>query len=294
MKRLIIFVLIVFMLFATSVQAAKIWPASGLTGGATGDLDDYLVANLTEGDSAFVFIISGTSTYVYWYLYDASGTDAEDSPNVIRPDDYSTQGNWRLAKITSSSLEIAKASGVAGLMGVYEANGVETSVTGFKGPANTADNMYYVFPNADPAVNQIWWFGATGSNESAIGLSYVYDAIEFVIDGGGAEIADNVQMDLEIPFGFEVIAWTVLADQSGSIVIDVWKTSYASFPPTVTNEMAASNHPTITTAVKGQDADGTLNWTTTTITAGDIVRINVDSCTTIERVTLSLKGYRTF
>ena len=77
-----------------------------------------------------------------------------------------------------------------------------------------------------------------------------------------------------------------------SIVIDVWAEEYSLYPPTVADEMAASNHPTITTDTDAQDTS--LTWTTTTITAGDIVRINVDSCTTIERVTLSLKGYRTF
>lgn len=291
MKKLFL-VLVFMLLFAVSAMAASIWPATGLIGGATGDLDDYAVATLSDGDGGYVFIISGTTVTMYWFLFDADGTDAEDSPNVIRPDDYSTQGNWRLAKINTKSLIVQKESSTAGTMGVYEANSTDTSVTGFKGASSITDNMWYVFPTADPVANQIWWFGTTTSNESAIGLSYVYDAIEFVIDGGGSAIAANVQMDLEIPFGFEITAWTVLADQSGSIVIDVWKDTYANYPPTVADEMAASNHPTITTSTKGQDTS--LTWTSTTVTANDIIRINVDSCTTIERATLSLRGYRTF
>jgi hypothetical protein len=44
-----------------------------------------------------------------------------------------------------------------------------------------------------------------------------------VIDGGGAVIATGVHGDLRIPFACTITKATLLADQSGSIVIDVWK-----------------------------------------------------------------------
>jgi hypothetical protein len=116
-------------------------------------------------------------------------------------------------------------------------------------------------------------------------------AIAFVIDGGGATIATGVKGDLEIPFPCAIQGWTLVADQSGSIVVDVWKDGYANFPPVVGDSITASAKPTISAATKGQSS--TLTGWTTSIAAGDILRFNVDSVTTIQRATLSLKVKKT-
>lgn len=113
------------------------------------------------------------------------------------------------------------------------------------------------------------------------------DSITFVIDGGGSAITTGVWGFLEIPFDCTITQVTLLADQTGSIVIDIWKDTYANFPPTNADSITASAPPTISSAVKAQDA--TLTGWTTSITAGDILAFNVDSATTVERVTLSLK-----
>lgn len=111
-------------------------------------------------------------------------------------------------------------------------------------------------------------------------------AITFIIDGGGSEIATGEHGHLEIPFKCEIQRATLLADQSGSIIIDIWKDTYANFPPDNADSITSSAPPTITTAVKSQDA--TLTGWTKEIAAGDILAFNVDSVTTIERVTLTL------
>lgn len=111
--------------------------------------------------------------------------------------------------------------------------------------------------------------------------------ITFIIDGGGSAITTGIKGDLEIPFACTINRVTLLADQSGSIVIDIWKDTYANYPPTVADTITASAKPTISTATKSQDA--TLTGWTTSIAAGDTLRFNVDSITTCTRVTLSLK-----
>lgn len=128
-----------------------------------------------------------------------------------------------------------------------------------------------------------------GGAETAV--SSVIAAIEFVIDGGGAAITTGVKGDLEIPFACTINQATLVADQSGSIVIDIWKDTYANFPPTVADTITASAKPTLSSAAKSQDA--TLTGWTTSIAAGDILRFNVDSITTCTRVTLSLKVTKT-
>ena len=114
----------------------------------------------------------------------------------------------------------------------------------------------------------------------------LYSAIEFIIDGGGAVITTGEKGHIEIPFDSTITQVALLADQSGSIVVDIWKDTYANYAPTNADTIVASAKPTITTAQKSQDL--TLTGWTTTIAAGDILAFNVDSCTTITRVTVAL------
>jgi len=118
-----------------------------------------------------------------------------------------------------------------------------------------------------------------------------YAAISFIIDGGGSAITTGQKGHLEIPFACTINQVTVLADQSGSIVVDIWKDAYANFPPADADSITASAPPTLSSAQKSQDS--TLTGWTTSISAGDILAFNVDSVSTVERVLISLKVTRT-
>lgn len=107
-----------------------------------------------------------------------------------------------------------------------------------------------------------------------------------VLDGGGSALTTGVKGDLVIPWNCTVTGWTLLADQSGSIVIDVWRDSYANYPPTVADTIAGSEKPTLSSATKNQDL--TLTTWTTSLSAGDILRFKVDSVATVQRVTLAI------
>lgn len=111
-------------------------------------------------------------------------------------------------------------------------------------------------------------------------------ALEFIIDNGGVALTTGVKGDIVVPFACTITSATLLADVSGSVVVDIWKDTYANFPPTDADSITASAPPTITAAVKSTDA--TLTGWTTSVTAGDIIRYNVDSATTITRVTVIL------
>jgi len=73
---------------------------------------------------------------------------------------------------------------------------------------------------------------------------------------------------------------------SGSIVVDIWKDTYANYPPTVADTITASAKPTITTATKSEDS--TLTGWTTSVSAGDVFGFKVDSVTSLKRVTVEL------
>lgn len=104
------------------------------------------------------------------------------------------------------------------------------------------------------------------------------------IDGGGSAITTGVKGYVTIPYDCTITGWTLVADVSGSVVIDVWKDVYANYPPTVADTISGTEKPTLSSAIKNQDLS--LSTWTTTVTAGDVIGFNVDSADTITRVHL--------
>lgn len=132
--------------------------------------------------------------------------------------------------------------------------------------------------------------GSWTTNNTAAILS---SAIEFVIDGFGTALGVGLKGYLEVPFNCDIKVATLLADQSGAIVVDVWKCTYAQFDagsthPVVGDKITATAPPTIAASgVKSQDS--TLTGWTIHLAKGDILAINVNSATTITRVLISLR-----
>lgn len=120
-------------------------------------------------------------------------------------------------------------------------------------------------------------------------------SLSFLIDGNGSAITTGYKGSIQIPFGCTITGWTILSvdasTTSGSIVIDVWKDTYANFPPTVADTITASAKPTVTTATKNTST--TLTGWTTAIALGDVVGFNVDSITSFTRVVIHLQVTKT-
>lgn len=115
--------------------------------------------------------------------------------------------------------------------------------------------------------------------------------IEYIIDGSGVVITAGVKAYIEVPFDCVITAVRMFADVTGSMVIDVWKDTYANYPPVNADSITASANPTISSGVKSQDT--TLTGWNKVINAGDILGINVDSCTTATLATISIDVVRT-
>lgn len=125
-----------------------------------------------------------------------------------------------------------------------------------------------------------------GTDVEAYRASAVQGTICIHINGGGSVITTGVKGDVMIPWGYTITSWDIVADQSGSIVIDLWKDTYANYPPTVADTITGSAKPTLSSATKTQSS--TLTGWTTTGTRGDYIRWNVDSVSTVTRVVLTL------
>ena len=113
--------------------------------------------------------------------------------------------------------------------------------------------------------------------------------IPFSFDGAGSAIATGVKYSgqFTIPFDCHLIGWTIIADQSGSIVVDFWKDTYANYPPPVADTITASDKPTLSAAQKNQNNNAST-WTQA-FSKGDIILPNVDSVTTVEQVVVFLR-----
>jgi len=111
-------------------------------------------------------------------------------------------------------------------------------------------------------------------------------ALAFIIDGGGEAITTGVKGYLRVPFPCIIDRVTLTADQNGSIQVDIWKSSYAAFPPTDANSITGGHEPKIIASNKSEDA--TLTGWTTALNEGDILAFNVDSVATVTRLTVNL------
>ena len=118
-------------------------------------------------------------------------------------------------------------------------------------------------------------------------LPTVTHTLLLVFDGGGAALTTGVKGDVQLHEDFTIRSWTLLADQTGSIVVDIWMDTYANYPPTDADSITGGNKPEIASGIKATDA--TLTGWTTDYVAGDTLRFNIDSVTTITRCTLALE-----
>jgi hypothetical protein len=115
-------------------------------------------------------------------------------------------------------------------------------------------------------------------------------SMEFIADGYGNVLATGILGDLQVPIACTITGAFAYADQSGSAVVDVWKDTHAQFPPTDADSITASAPITISTATKASDT--TLTGWTVAVTAGDVLRFNLDSITSITRLTVVIRAKR--
>lgn len=124
------------------------------------------------------------------------------------------------------------------------------------------------------------WYGPiTPADPERVGVN-------FIVDGIGVAITPGVAGFIEIPFACTIVQASLLADQTGSIVVDLWKDSYANYQPTDADSITSATPLTIASALKAQDT--TLSGWTVALAQGDVLAVNVDSCTDITRCTVSL------
>jgi len=169
-------------------------------------------------------------------------------------------------------------------LAAYNTNGLltQTAADTFTGRTITGTSGEITVTNGN---------GVSGNPTLSLNSNLKLATLNFIIDGGGSAITTGIKGDIVVDFACTINSVTILGDQTGSIVVDIWKDTYANFAPTDADSITASAPPTISSGTKNQDA--TLTGWTTTINAGDILRFNVDSITSLTRCTVALKVTKT-
>lgn len=110
-------------------------------------------------------------------------------------------------------------------------------------------------------------------------------ALTAVFDGAGTVLTTGTKAstELAVPFACTIVRSRLWApNETGSIVLDVWKDTYANRPPTNADSICASAKPTLSS--DDEDEDSTLTGWTTTITAGDHLLWEIESVTSLTYV----------
>lgn len=130
---------------------------------------------------------------------------------------------------------------------------------------------------------------AASSDFFGVALRTVADltrTINFVLDNGSNDITSGVKGSLGLDVSGRIESWTLVSENEGSIVIDIKKDKYDTYPDSLTS-IVGSEYPRLSTQKKNRDES--LSTWTTDVVAGDILDFSVVSCTGIQKCSLFLR-----
>jgi hypothetical protein len=120
----------------------------------------------------------------------------------------------------------------------------------------------------------------------ATGVKWADDfyIISMIMSGGGGLIPEGIQGDIEVPMTGVLQRVTVLPDQSGTMLAEIWKAAYASYPPVGAGSMCARNRPgvfgtaanltgTVSKTAGGTTLTGSGTSFTTALDVGDVIEV---------------------
>jgi hypothetical protein len=252
-------------------------PLAIADGGTGANNNNTARTNLEAAKSGVNSDITGLAALITPLTVAQGGTNASNANSARANLQAARSGaNSDITSLTGLTTPLTPAQGGTGASSIGSAGAIMYS----NGTNQVASNA--------PTVGQI----PIANGSGVVSFQNQVASIVYVIDGGGAIYSNGIKGFLQIPFNCTITAVSLLADQTGSTVIDIWKDTYANFPPTVADSICASALPTIPLSAT-KSVDITLTGWTTTITAGDVLAFNVVSVTSITRVTITLSVNRT-
>lgn len=192
--------------------------------------------------------------------------------------------------VTSMTGQLKATSGSAGAPGLSFASDTTTGLylSGTHQAAIATNGIQAVTFNSDQSVTFDGKVNITNINAPAFWTALGSNTdVAMIIDGLGAVISSGQKGQIHIPFSMTINSWRVMADQSGSIVIDVLRANNAVPSSSI---VGAGNAPTLSTQ---QFAETTpVGWTSASLAPDDWIAFSVTSATTVTRVTICLSCTR--
>jgi hypothetical protein len=132
----------------------------------------------------------------------------------------------------------------------------------------------------------------TANSSETTGLKWADDLfiLSMILYAGGGTLGSGIQGDIEVPMSGVIQRITVLPDQSGTLLLDLYKAAYASYPPTASicgvNQpgvygSAVSTTGTVSKTAGSNIITGSGTQFTTQIAVGYVIEI---PGTAVERV----------
>jgi hypothetical protein len=114
--------------------------------------------------------------------------------------------------------------------------------------------------------------------------------INFNMDGAGSVLSSGTQGFVTVPFTCTLNQWVLVADVTGTLSVDVRRTTYANWSLASlvlgNSSIVGTEKPTLSSVSKNQD---TTITTWSGITAGDILTFHIDATpTNVTKATLML------
>lgn len=168
--------------------------------------------------------------------------------------------------------------------GIYTNSTVTLTRTTIRGSSNPGGIVNFT------SVPKVWFDVQAEDLQALADASDSNLGMEFVFQNGGNPLVALMCGDLEVQSDCTISSVTMVTDQVGSIVINIWKCTFAQFDnsthPVAGDKITASAPPTISSGVSYHDT--TLTGWTRSLSKGDILRFNIDSSSTVTRASISL------
>ena len=131
-----------------------------------------------------------------------------------------------------------------------------------------------------PAAGVDFWSSALTANAD------LTRTINFVLDNGSQDITTGSKGQLNLDVTGRIESWMLVANTTGSIVIDIKKDTYTTYPDSFAS-IVGSEYPRLSNAKKARDES--LSTWSTQLTAGDILDFDVVSCSGVQKCSLFLR-----
>ena len=149
-------------------------------------------------------------------------------------------------------------------------------------PTSPASGDTYVFNNTTYRYNGYAWLLSAKNVGGSFGC---------VVDNTPNVYTTGLKTSVIMPYDGSIVSWTIIGDQSGTTVVDLWKTNYAGYPSDVSTSVTGGNYIKLTNQTK--NTDSALTGWTKNFSNGDIYQFNVNSVTSLNKILINIITNRT-